>query len=222
MTVTETEWLALNDPWAMLKVVEPLKPSERKVRLFNAAMCRRFWDYLPDESKDILSQSERIADGLVQAGPDKWHLCHLANAVVAPFDRKYPDKKFPSREISIKRNVAAAVCYAVIPNDLWGSGAYIRDFEPAEKLTHANIIRDVFRTLFRDIVFDARWRALNDGTLVKLAEAVYNERAFHDLPLLANALEEAGCSDSDLLGHCRQPGGHVRGCWVVDLILGKN
>jgi hypothetical protein len=54
--------------------------------------------------------------------------------------------------------------------------------------------------------------------LVKLAEAIYDDLAFSHLPILADALEEAGCNDPDILAHCRQPGEHVRGCWVVDLV----
>src|SRR5262249_42286549 len=61
----------------------------------------------------------------------------------------------------------------------------------------------------------------NDGTVVKLAQAIYDERAFDRLPILADALEEAGCQDQDILGHCRSGGEHVRGCWIVDLLLGK-
>jgi hypothetical protein len=55
----------------------------------------------------------------------------------------------------------------------------------------------------------------------KMAQANYDERAFDRMPILAGALEEAGCTSQDILGHCRQPGEHVRGCWVVDLLLGK-
>jgi hypothetical protein len=144
-------------------------------------MCRRFWDYLPDESKDILSQSERIADGLVQPGPDKMRLCHLSNGVVGRLDWEYPNKKFPRGEISIKRNAAAAVCYAVVPNDLWGSASYIWDFEPAEKLAHANIIRDVFRSLFREGVLDSHWRT---DTAIALAP-ISIHRASHSLYRMA-------------------------------------
>jgi hypothetical protein len=55
----------------------------------------------------------------------------------------------------------------------------------------------------------------------KLAQAIYDERRFSDLPILGDALEEAGCMDAAILAHCRQPGGHGRGCWVVDRIVGK-
>ena len=57
--------------------------------------------------------------------------------------------------------------------------------------------------------------------MLNLAQAIYEERRFGDLPVLADALEEAGCTDADILSHCRGPGPHVRGCWVVDLLLGK-
>jgi hypothetical protein len=54
-----------------------------------------------------------------------------------------------------------------------------------------------------------------------MAEVIYADSAFDRLPVLADALEEAGCTISDILDHCRGPGPHVRGCWVVDLLLGK-
>jgi hypothetical protein len=54
-----------------------------------------------------------------------------------------------------------------------------------------------------------------------LAQSIYTDRAFDRMPILADALEDAGCDNADILNHCRQPGEHVRGCWAVDLILGK-
>jgi hypothetical protein len=62
----------------------------------------------------------------------------------------------------------------------------------------------------------------NDGTVRRIAEGIYQARAFGRLPILADALLDAGCDDEAILAHCREPGPHVRGCWVVDLILGKS
>ncbi|SRR5579871_339609 len=62
------------------------------------------------------------------------------------------------------------------------------------------------------------WQSSN---VVSLAQAIYDERAFNRMPILADALEDAGCTNADVLNHCRKPGEHVRGCWVVDLLLGK-
>jgi hypothetical protein len=62
---------------------------------------------------------------------------------------------------------------------------------------------------------------LNDGTVVKIAQAIYDDRAFDRLPVLADALEDASCNEAAILSHLRGPGPHVRGCWVVDLLLGR-
>jgi hypothetical protein len=84
------------------------------------------------------------------------------------------------------------------------------------------LVRELFGPLpFRPASVDAAWLAGNDGTVSKLAAAIYDARAFERLPVLADALEDAGCSDAALLGHLRGPGPHVRGCWAVDLLLGK-
>src|SRR5262249_37713894 len=83
------------------------------------------------------------------------------------------------------------------------------------------LVRDLFGNPFRPAQADPAWLAWNGGTVPKLAEAVYPERAFDRLPVLADALEEAGCCDAELLSHLRSPGPHVRGCWAVDLLIGK-
>ncbi|QJX00196.1 hypothetical protein FTUN_7820 [Frigoriglobus tundricola] len=58
-------------------------------------------------------------------------------------------------------------------------------------------------------------------TVLELVKGIYDEKAFDRLPILADALQDAGCDNDDILNHCRQPGEHVKGCWVVDLVLGK-
>ncbi len=79
-------------------------------------------------------------------------------------------------------------------------------------------IRDVFGNPFRPVVADPAWLT---PTTVAIATAIYADRAFDRMPILADALEEAGCVNADVLLHCRGGGPHVRGCWVVDLLLGK-
>ena len=73
-----------------------------------------------------------------------------------------------------------------------------------------------------EFAYDPSWLAWNGGTVFNLAQGIYDQRAFDSLPILADALEEAGCQDADILGHCRQPGPHVLGCWAVNLLLGKS
>ena len=74
----------------------------------------------------------------------------------------------------------------------------------------------------RDVALCGEWLAWNDGAVRKMSQAIYDDCAFDRLPLLADALEEAVCDDAAILAHCRQPGEHVRGCWVVDLLLAKS
>jgi hypothetical protein len=88
----------------------------------------------------------------------------------------------------------------------------------AEWAVQASLLRDIFGNPFRRPHFDPTWQT---SSVVRLAKAIYEERAFDQLPPLADALEEAGCTNADILAHCRQPGLHFRGCWVMDLILGK-
>lgn len=84
------------------------------------------------------------------------------------------------------------------------------------------LIRDLFGNPFRPPHIDPTVLRWNDGTVVKVAQGIFKERAFDRLPILADALEDAGCQDAAILAHCREPGEHVRGCWVVDLLTGRS
>jgi hypothetical protein len=88
----------------------------------------------------------------------------------------------------------------------------------AEATAQAQVASDIFGNPFRPIAVDPRWRT---STVLALADGIYADRAFDRMPILADALEEAGCDSADVLAHCRGDGSHVRGCWVVDLLLGK-
>jgi hypothetical protein len=92
---------------------------------------------------------------------------------------------------------------------------------PEEARAQAALLRDLFGHLFHD---DHLWVARLDRTddAERLARGIYHGRAFADLPILGDALEEAGCSDAAVMEHCREPGAHARGCWVVDALLGRS
>jgi hypothetical protein len=97
-----------------------------------------------------------------------------------------------------------------------------RDAAPEEARRElCELLRDVFGNPFRPVAFDPAWLGWTGGVVRGLAGTVYEERRFGELPVLADALEEAGCASPAVLGHCRGPGPHVRGCWVVDRLLGK-
>ena len=77
------------------------------------------------------------------------------------------------------------------------------------------LLREIFGPLpFRPVTIDPAWKTTN---AIGIAKGISDDRRFQDMPILADALEEAGCDNSDILAHCRQPGVHVRGCWCLDL-----
>jgi hypothetical protein len=88
-----------------------------------------------------------------------------------------------------------------------------------ERIAHCDILRDIFGNPFRPVTFSPQWRT---DTALSLARQMYESREFSAMPILADALQDAGCDSDDILNHCRGPGAHVRGCWVVDLVLGKS
>src|SRR5262249_18379904 len=87
-----------------------------------------------------------------------------------------------------------------------------------QQAVQCQLLRDIFGNTFRPVTLDPAWRS---STVTSLAQAIYEKRAFDRLPILADALEDAGCDNADVLGHSRGGDEHVRGCWVVDLVLGR-
>jgi hypothetical protein len=90
-----------------------------------------------------------------------------------------------------------------------------------EQKEQVKLLHDVLGNPFRPASLHRSWLNWNSRLLVSMAQTMYDSRDFIDMPIMADALEEAGCTDTDILNHCRQPGEHVRGCWVIDFILGK-
>ncbi|WP_232068387.1 hypothetical protein [Gemmata obscuriglobus] len=92
------------------------------------------------------------------------------------------------------------------------------DYLAQEQAEQVVLLRDIFGNPFRPVTFSLEWRT---ETTVALAAQMYESRDFSVMPILADALQDAGCDSADILDHCRGSGPHVRGCWVVDLVLGK-
>jgi hypothetical protein len=103
-----------------------------------------------------------------------------------------------------------------------GATPHDRNFharQVAEERAQADLLRELIGPLpFRTVPIDAAWLS---GSVVQVAQAIYEEKRFEDMGILADALEEAGCDNAEILSHCRGKGPHVRGCWVVDALLGK-
>lgn len=86
----------------------------------------------------------------------------------------------------------------------------------------AVLFRDVMGNPFQAPSFDPNWRSWAGGTVERIAQAIYDEKRFDNIPVLADALEEAGCDDAAILSHCREGGKHTLGCWVLDLVLNRS
>jgi hypothetical protein len=99
-----------------------------------------------------------------------------------------------------------------------GEGSAMR----AEQAAQCELLREIFGNLFRPAPPVTDWLAWHGGAIRDLAQDVYVTRRFEPLPILADMPEEAGCADRDLLAHLRAPGPHVRGCWAVDLLMGRD
>jgi hypothetical protein len=111
-----------------------------------------------------------------------------------------------AREFTVTAPIRAAIA-------LEKGGVTTQD---AEERVQFDLLRDIFGNPFRTVSFDPAWRTSAVGSL---ARSIYESRDFSIMPILADALQEAGCENEGILSHCRSAGPHVRGCWVVDLAL---
>jgi hypothetical protein len=214
--MTEAEWLACTDPRPMLEFLRD-KANERKLRLFACACCRRIWRLLSDErSRKAVRTAERFADGLATRQQLRAARAYAADAYAFAQGGPY---------YAPAAHAACAHAAAARAIDEVAEAARCAAAHPAttntEEAAQAALLRDLFGNPFRPVTAAPAWLLWNGGTVVQLAQTIYEERAFDRLPILADALEEAGCDNADVLAHCRSGGEHVRGCWVVDLLLGK-
>jgi hypothetical protein len=230
--VTEAEWLTCD---AVPPLLEYLigRASDRKFRLFACAFCRRTWDALADERcRGAVCLAERYADG--EASEAEMEDARQAMAVACqdlalrPGSSASQSWAWGAARAALfdtafwKPNAASQGAVGVAR--LADEAAWRARGEPGpgvETTAQLALLRDVFENPYRPGWVDPAWLAWREGTIPCLAEAIYAERAFDRLPILGDVLEEAGCRDADLLTHCHQPGEHFRGCWAVDLLLGK-
>jgi hypothetical protein len=233
--VTEADWLACTGPERMLESLRG-KVTDRKLRLFACACCRLVPHLLSDRrSQRAVEVAERFADGL--AGRQELSEAHQAAArahfsaawrasqaeawaaasrasLFAARGAAYPAAKRVARR-ERREKVAAA---ANLPTAWQAARDTVMGAARAEQ---AALLREVVGNPFRPVAVEPSSLSWDGGTVIQLSQAVYDDRAFDRLPILADALEDAGCSDAGILAHCRGRGPHVRGCWVVDLLLGQ-
>jgi hypothetical protein len=245
--MTEAEWLACEESGVMLEYLRD-RASERKLRLFVCSCCRHVWHQLEECSRDAVEIAERYSDGTASevellvaaqtveearaqaahssaAGMSARHAAHLAayaihtRSVYVRTGGKYAPEAFSNRE-----NFVILACIFVAEAVSGMVRSQFRNIEiervyEAEYARQAGVVRDIFGDPFRPGTFDAAWRT---STVLSLAKGMYESRDFSAMPILADALQDAGCDCEDILNHCRdEEAKHVRGCWVVDLVLEK-
>ncbi len=218
--MTEEEWLACTDPRPMLDFLRGV-PSERKLRLFACACCRHAWGRLPhlivaglDEIKGI-----EVAEGFADGSVGREELDRAFDELEAHSDTRDSPARFATAA-RIAAEVSTCATFAIY--SVQDDGVDPRD----ERVEQVSLLRDLFGNPFRPVTVSPAWQT---PQLVALAQAAYEERELPAgtldparLAVLADALEEAGCTDADILNHLGGPGPHVRGCWAVDLLLGKS
>jgi hypothetical protein len=228
--MTEEEWLTSTDLWKLMRAVQD-QSSNRKNRLLAVAFCRRLeriLDAVPTHQQETYRQavavSERYADGTASDNElDRafWNT-----------EQQYIGWSWQSRDpyhlvaLADGRNEEDDLDnMLVVAHDLWfATKCTWLEVQPPFSGEHERrvlfyLFHDIFGNPFRPVTFAPEWRT---DTAIALAQQMYDSRDFSAMPILADALQDAGCDNDDILSHCRDTSlTHVRGCWVVDLVLGK-
>lgn len=193
--------------------------SDRKLRLFSVGCCRLIWMLIPArQCKEAVGVAEAYADR--QATKKTMTRARIASRVVVSKEENY-----------WKRHAANVCLNAVNANVILGARR-AADHALGAALCHGtdesnHVSIEVLLALLRDVVGPLPFRTIAmvpewlTSTVTDLARTIYESRDFGAMPILADALQDADCDNDEILDHCRGPGPHVRGCWVVDLILGK-
>jgi hypothetical protein len=190
--------------------------SDRKLRLFACACCRRLWPVLEERARRVVVGVEQYADGRLNE-LDLVNLSGAAQDIALP---ARPEHSAAEAVVQAASRIATAHLTAA-QNSAALTATAAAAVRRGEKKAQRDLLRDLFGNPFRPTKVQPAWGEWNGGTLVQMAQVIYDEHRFGDLPILADALEEAGCADRAILAHCRSGGEHARGCWVVDQLLGK-
>ena len=222
--MTEEQWQACTSPEAMLNALTD-QASPRKLRLYAVGCCRRIWSLLTDDRcRFAVEVAQKFADGLVHAGD-----LAAAERTVANVARIWGEvgSRVARSTLALGGAAWAATrtpAWLAAWDAAWDARMAARDFSATdwerERLWQAELLHDLFGNPFRSCELDPYWLAFDGGAARQLARVIYQEDRFGDLPILADALEEAGCAEDAILTHCRGRSAHHRGCWVVDLVLG--
>jgi hypothetical protein len=229
--MTEEEWLACADPQRMLGHLGP-HASDRKNRLLSLACCLRLSDLLQaDELRHALTVADQWIEGVADSAerkaarravhsivPDQDYECAAWAVQRLLMKNHFQAGDILSRLAEARLLEAGMQAYrAGVPRHA-ADNARARALR-AEQLAQCHLVREVFGNPFRPVAINPAWLT---SDVVLLARGIYEERAFDRLPILADALQDAGCDSDDILDHLRDANAtHVRGCWALDLVLGR-
>jgi hypothetical protein len=283
LPTSEAKWPEESRPASILEALRG-RSSDRKLRLFACACCRRGWDVISNVEQMAVAVAEQYADGQMTED-ERWNALRtllesaggevhretvgLSWAVVNPsriphavvygiltsaefLVCEYTGRAVDGTSLGVDGMVTRTIISSSfsasfatrkqagavkpLPSLLSRTWKRVKDrarsaFDSTyfadgvderiirEWSYQAALLRDIFGNPFRPVAFDPAWRT---STAVAIAQQMYVSRDFFAMPILADALQDAGCDSDDVLTHCRDANGvHVRGCWVVDLVLGK-
>jgi hypothetical protein len=215
--MTEAEWRSCNDVEALLNhlwsVFPEMEWGDRKPTLLFCACGKSVQHLLPGEYSQLLAAMERGADGL--AKPEEMRAAsERAERAVTPLGDDQSGLMFSLGygDLGLFGYEAAKIISAATGTDL-------EETQERIDAQYSDLVREVFGNPFRGARPSGLW--LRDPSVRELAHQICSEGIFECVPELADLLEQAGCKDDEVLDHCREPRTHVRGCWVLDLVLGK-
>ena len=217
--MTEAEWLACTDPGSIVEWLRASgRSSDRKLRLFATACCRRLLPLVREgRAQEWVEVIEEYADGRAS----KAALRRVRRGVRAARHALRAGGELQWQEwaanwlveVSATGNAFGGVVDRLHHPSFLG----LFDSEVDERASQCALLRDIFHPS-RSGDLGSAWLTPD---VLGLARTTYEEYGFDRLPILGDALEDAGCTDAEILGHCRGPQGHVRGCWAVDAVLGR-
>ncbi len=227
--MTEPEWLSCSDPELMVSdpVLFPFlglvsnstsdrtgeARAKRKRILCSVAWLNLTPDLLVREyDRWFMDNIWKMVDGLITKDEFRYKYdCLIAKEVDKDRWFRSPVEQMVTEAANFREGLKQNIsCCFLEPEDC-------RETLEGKQI-FADILREIFGNPFHPVSLDPAWLT---GTAIALATGIYDDHAFDRLPILADALQEAGCNSDDLLNHLRGPGPHVRGCWALDLVLGK-
>src|SRR4051794_10152330 len=195
------------------------KQSNRKYRLAAVSGLRHFWADLTTKQQRAVTAAERYADGEIRISELRAAAAPVGGGLVGTLPGAVAQVTH-----RVVANALSRITMLFLPVVVGGPVYTNPPFPQARAFAERGrpmmaILRDIFGNPFRPVALSPAWLT---STVVALARGIYEERAFDRMPVLADALQDAGCDNDDVLNHCRdEKQVHVRGCWVVDLVLGR-